>query len=44
MCDFANIRLFNMIKAMNGILCYRKVDCACVIGATKLKESSCWGG
>jgi hypothetical protein len=37
--DFANMRLYDMIKKMGGTLAYRKVDCAITYGGIMSKES-----
>lgn len=42
--DYANIRLYDMIKTMGGELAFRKVDCAVTIGGTYPELSNEWGG
>jgi hypothetical protein len=42
--DDANIRLYDMIKAMGGTLAFRKTDLAITIGGKYPKLSDEWGG
>jgi hypothetical protein len=42
--DYANMRLYDMVKAMGGELAFRKTDCAVTIGGSYPELSDEWGG
>jgi hypothetical protein len=42
--DESNIKLYDMVKKMGGVLVGQKVDCAIVYGCTKEANDTEWGG
>lgn len=42
--DESNIKLYDMVKKMGGVLVGQKVDCAIVYGSTKEANDTEWGG
>ena len=42
--DESNIKLYDMVKKMGGVLVGQKVDCAVVYGSTKEANDTEWGG
>jgi hypothetical protein len=42
--DESNIKLYDMVKKMGGLLVGQKVDCAIVYGCTKEANDTEWGG